>query len=70
MVGKCLDVHLVESLSECQPHAQHIRLTALHEVSPWGVFLKAVMAKLSERVKATNGRPCFEAGLKRMLPLR
>ena len=33
-----------------------------------GRFLKAVMAKLSERVKATKGNPCLEAGRKRLLP--
>ena len=40
MFGKCLDVHRVESRSECQPHAQHMRVTALHEVAPWGEVLE------------------------------
>ena len=35
-----------------------------------GKFLKAVMAKLSERVKATKGKPCLDAGRKRQLPTR
>ncbi len=35
-----------------------------------GRFLKAVMAKLSERVKATNGKPCLDAGRKRLLQMR
>ncbi len=35
-----------------------------------GMFLKAVTAKLSERVKATNGKPCLEAGLNRLPPTR
>lgn len=35
-----------------------------------GRFLNAVIAKLSERVNATKDKPCFEAGLKRLLPTR
>ena len=35
-----------------------------------GNFSKAVISKLSERVKATKGRPCFDAGRKRLLPAK
>ena len=33
-----------------------------------GKFLNAVIAKLSERVHATNGNPCFAAGRNRLPP--
>ena len=35
-----------------------------------GKFLKAVIAKDSERVHATNGKPCFEAGLNLLPPAK
>ena len=35
-----------------------------------GKFLKAVIAKDSDRVNATKGSPCFDAGRNVLLPLR
>ena len=51
----------MRSMSELRP---------LTKSSHGGKFLNAVIAKLSDRVKATNGNPCFEAGLKFRLPTR
>ena len=51
-----------------------LRIRSISESWPFwksshgGRFLKAVIAKLSERVKATKGRPCFDAALN-LLPL-
>ena len=51
--------NLMRSMSESCP---------LKKSCHGGMFLKAVIAKLSERVKATNGKPCFEAGLNSLPP--
>ena len=66
-------------VSVCSPSSfsmNHRRMRNMSDLRPstkschGGRFLKAVIAKFSERVKATNGRPCLEAGLKRLLPTR
>ena len=66
-----LGVLAVQHLREALAHAQHVRVPAFPEVAPrWepGRCLKAVIAKLSDRVKATKGRPCLDAALN-LLPL-
>ena len=61
---------LLEWANEAQARAQHVRLLVAREVTHGGKFSKAVMAKLSERVKATKGKPCLGAGWERGLPTR
>ena len=50
---------LIRSMSELRP---------LTKSSQGGMDLKAVIAKLSDLVKATKGKPCLDAGRKRAEP--
>ncbi|MDA8583071.1 hypothetical protein N9L68_02535 [bacterium] len=56
---------LPRSMSESW-HAQHVRVLALLEVVPRRQVLK-IIAKLSERVKATKVMPCLDVACGRML---
>ena len=51
----------MRSISDCWPRTK---------LSQGCRFLNAVMAELSDHVNATNGRPCLDAGRKRLLPAR
>ena len=63
-------VHALHIAGESKAHAQHVGVPSATKSSHGGRFLKAVMWKLSERVKATNGKPCLEAGRNRRLPFK